>query len=123
LFFKGRVCARFKRGDDDKLGQNVATQTALAFEDADGELPGFPAETVKVDFIWLANDLNTRLEHVLVVARDGDRLLWEYEIEEEPASGSGTVIPFPDPTAPKPSGDDDLITPKTPDIKKNEEKE
>ncbi|MDX6613847.1 MAG: hypothetical protein QOD75_3033 [Blastocatellia bacterium] len=119
LFFKGRVCARFKRGDDDKLGQNVATQASLAFEDADGELPGFPPTTVKVDFIWLANDLNTRLAHVLVVARDGDRLLWEYEIEEEPASGAGTVIPFPDPI--KPSGDDDLITPKTPDIKKTEE--
>jgi len=120
LFFKGGVCARFKKGDDNKLGQNHPTQAALAFEYADGQLPWFPEETAKVEFIWLANDINTRLEHVLVVARDGDTLLWDYEIE---ADASGVVIPFT--PAPTPDAPDDgaLITPKPSEIKKPEEKE
>jgi hypothetical protein len=112
LFFRGAVLARFKKGDDNKLGQNIPTQAALAFEFVDGMFPGLPRETAKVEFIWLANEINTKLEHVLVVARDGDRLLWDYEIEAMPAAGTGTVIPFPEPP---PAGDgEDLITPKAP---------
>jgi hypothetical protein len=124
LFFKGSVCARYKRGDDNKLGQNIPTQAALAFEEVDADLPGFPANTAKVEFIWLANELNTRLEHVLVVARDGDDLLWDYEIDETAAGGAGTIIPFPEPPAPPaPAGDDDLVKPKKPEIKTPRENE
>ena len=116
LFFRGAVFARFKKVDDNKLGQNIPTQAALAFEFVEGAFPGLPAETAKVEFIWLANEINTRLEHVLVVARDGDRLLWDYEIGAIPAAGAGTVIPFPEPpTPPPPAGEgDDLVTPKAP---------
>lgn len=123
LFFRSGVCARFKKGDDSKLGQNNPTQASLAFEEVDGMLPGFPPETAKVEFIWLANDINTRLEHVLVVARDGDQLLWDYEIEEG-AAGAGAVTAFPEPPVPPtPPEDDNLVTPKTPDVKKTDEKE
>ena len=69
FFFKGSVFARFKKGNDSKLGQNNPTQTSLAFIAANGIFPGLPAETAKVEFIWLANDIHTRLEHV-GVARD-----------------------------------------------------
>jgi hypothetical protein len=124
LFFKDGVCARFKKGDDNKLGQNNPTQASMAFEDIDGQLPWFPTETAKVEFIWLANDINTRLEHVLVVARDGDQALWDYEIEEDTSAGSGTVIPFPEPsTPPAPTSDDDLVKPKTTEVKKPRENE
>jgi hypothetical protein len=120
LFFKGTVFARFKKGDDNKLGQNIPTQAALAFEFVNGMLPGLPAETAKVEFIWLANEINTRLEHVLVVARDGDRLLWDYEIDE--SEGASTVIPFPEPPTPQPpTSSDDLVKPKTPEVKKPRE--
>jgi hypothetical protein len=119
LFFGGSVFARFKKGDDNKLGQNIPTQAALAFEYVDAVLPGLPAETAKVEFIWLANEINTQLEHVLVVARDGDQLLWDYEIGAA-AADTGIVIPFPQPpSVPPTSGNDDLITPKVPpEIKK-----
>jgi hypothetical protein len=120
LFFKGSVFARFKKGDDNGLGQNIPTQAALAFEFADAMLPGFPPETSKVEFIWLANDINTRLEHVLVVARDGDRLLWDYEIEDRGA----VIIPFPESSTPPTQPEDDaLVTPKTPEVKKPRENE
>jgi hypothetical protein len=124
LFFKGGVCARFKKGDDNKLGQNHPTQASMAFEDADSQLPWFPEETAKVEFIWLANDINTRLEHVLVVARDGDDLLWDYEIEQNAAAGGGTIMPFPEPpTPPAPQTGNDMVKPKAPDTKKPIEKE
>lgn len=123
IVFKSVVLARFKKGDDDKLGQNIPTQSVLAFIDADGIFPGMPPETSKVEFIWLANEIHTRLEHVLVVARDGDELLWDYEIGPADEAGA-TIIEFPaPPLAPTPSDDDKLVTPKKPDIKKTEEKE
>jgi hypothetical protein len=122
FFFKGSLLARFKKGDDSKLGQNIPTQAALAFAAVDGLLPGMPPEIAKVEFIWLANEIHTRLEHVLVVARDGDRLLWDYEIEAE--EGSGSIIPFRQPpSAPLPPANEELVKPRTPDVKKSEEKE
>lgn len=107
LFFRGGVVARFKKGDDNKLGQNNPTQASMAFECADGLLLDLPPETVKVEFIWIANELNTRLEQVLVVARDGDRLVWEYEIE--PDVGAGVVVPFA-PRPEPPTTEETLIT-------------
>jgi hypothetical protein len=123
FFFKGAVLARFKKGDDNGLGQNVSTQAVLAFVDADGTLPNLPAKTAKVEFIWLPNDIQTSLDYVLVVARDNDHLLWDYEIKpSEPGSGSGTIVPFPTPPiSPDGSDNERLVRPKNPDIKKAEE--
>lgn len=107
LNFRG-LCARFKKGGEDKLGCNIPTQAALAFIEADAQLPGEMPDTMKVEIIWLPTELWTDLEQVLVIARDGDRLLWEYEIER-PASGIVTALPTlpttPDDAAP-------LVTPK-----------
>jgi hypothetical protein len=119
LFFRGGVVARFKKGDENKLGQNNPTQASMAFECADGILPDMPPETAKVEFIWIANELNTRLEQVLVVARDGDRLIWEYEIE--PEADAGLVVPFPSMPEPPQAGKP-LVTvkPQTPDSEEEE---
>ena len=120
LIFKGIVGGRYKRGDEDDLGQNIPTAAALALEHADGELPGFPPETAWVEFIWQANELLTRLDYVLVVARDGDTILWSYEIEDVAGAGGGGVTPFSPPItpAPQPPKDDKLITPKKSKVKK-----
>lgn len=106
----GGVILRFKKGGNDKLGCNIPTQAALAFMDAAGVLPGMPPECGKVEVIWRANSIGTALECVLVIARDGDRLLWEYEIAPEPSTG---VVPLPI-TPRDPSDDDagDLVKPK-----------
>jgi hypothetical protein len=114
FFFKGEVFARFKKGDDNGLGQNILTQAAMSFIDAERTLPGLPAETAKVEFVWMANDIFTSLERVLVVARDGDRLLWDYEIDAE-ETGAGTVVPFTPPPRnppPGPGGNERLVKPK-----------
>lgn len=92
LIFRGKILLRFKKAGDDKLGHNVPTQAALAFADADTELPGFPPETAKVEVVWKANELWTQVEQVLVVARDGNHLIWEYEIDK--GQKGGTVFPL-----------------------------
>jgi hypothetical protein len=123
FFFKSGVLARFKKGDDQKLGRNIQTQTVMAFTDADGCFPGMPPETAKIEVIWLPNDLHTRLENVLVVARDNDRLLWEYEIEPL-AEEAGMLIPFPPPlTDPDGMDNEGLVNPKIAKNIKNADEE
>ncbi len=117
LFFRGSLLVRFKKGGDDKLGRNVPTQTAMAFMDADGVLPNMPPETARVEIIWLPNEIWTKVETVLVVARDGDRLVWEYEIGESAKADDVVPMLLPPTAQPEPDGDD-LVTPKArPDSK------
>jgi hypothetical protein len=84
-------------------------------------LPGLPPETAKIEIIWRPNEIWTQLAGVFVVARDGDRLLWEYEIEE--AGESGVVVDMPTtlPKSPEPDGGD-LVKPKPKPIDKPEER-
>ncbi|RYG95267.1 MAG: hypothetical protein EON58_14535, partial [Alphaproteobacteria bacterium] len=91
------VVARFKKAGDDGLGCNIPTQAAMAFMDADRTLPGLPPETAKIELIWQPNAIWTKVERVLVVARDGDRLLWDYEIVAD--AGEGAITPLT-PTSP-----------------------
>lgn len=110
--FQDGVLARFKKADENKLGRNIPTQSAIAFADPDCLSQDLPPATAKVEFVWIANELQTDLEHVLVVARDGSRLLWDYEILPGEA-GSGTVFLFPTlPPGPPAGSDDDLVRPK-----------
>lgn len=115
--FGNLVIGRFKKGDDDHLGQNQPTQAVMAFVDAQQSLPGLPPEAAKVEFVWAPNDLGTAVQTVMVVARDGDSVLWSYEIDD--AVESGMVVPFPVPVAP----DDGppLVTVKTKAGKKDDE--
>lgn len=110
FFFTGGVLARFKKGDDNKLGRNIPTQAALAFADPEWSFSDFPPETAKVEFIWRANEIQTRLEGVFVVARDGDKLIWEYEIEA--ASENVVAIPTKPVTSPQDDFVEELVKPK-----------
>ena len=92
FFFKGKVLARFKKGNENNLGQNNPTQASMAFADSDSILPGLPSEMAKVEFIWRANRLQTQLESVLVVCRDGGKMRWGYPIRAEE---SAAILPFP----------------------------
>ncbi|WP_242770387.1 hypothetical protein [Sphingopyxis sp. YF1] len=86
------VAARFKKAGEDGLGCNIPTQAAMAFMDAERTLPGLPPETAKIELIWEPNAIWTKVERVLVVARDGDRLLWDYEIVAD--AGEGEITPL-----------------------------
>ncbi|WP_159983707.1 MULTISPECIES: hypothetical protein [unclassified Novosphingobium] len=108
------VLARFKKAGDDGLGCNVPTQAAMAFMEADRALPGLPPETAKIELIWEPNAIWTKVERVLVVARDGNRLLWDYEITGEADGAAGTLVEPIKPLDPSPIDLDggDLIKPK-----------
>lgn len=108
--FADVVVGRFKKGDDDHLGQNIATQAALDFIDPQQSLPGFPPEAAKVEFVWEPNEIGTEVAVVLVVARDGDSVLWSYEIDD--VADSGVVVEFPTPAV-EPDDEAPLVTPKT----------
>ena len=111
----GGIAARIKKGGDDKLGSSIPTLAALSFIEADGELllPGVDASKGKVEIIWLPNQIWTQVDQILVIARDGDKLIWEYEIEDPGASGGGEIVPFPAAPTPPPEMDDEgLVKPK-----------
>ncbi len=97
------VLVRFKKANDDGIGQNIPTQAALNFTNPQETLPGIPPEAAKVEIVWVANAIATKIERVTVLARDRDSILWSYDIDNE-ESGSG-VIPLPIPTDPE-DGDD-----------------
>src|SRR6185369_5212771 len=100
---------RFKKGDDDNLGQNILTQAVLDFINPQLNLPGFPPESAKVEFVWAANDIGAAVQSILVVARDSDRVLWSYEIDDVSESGGSGVVVFP---SSPPDDDGPLVTPK-----------
>jgi len=105
------VAARFKKAGEDGLGCNIPTQAAMAFMDANRTLPGLPPETAKIELIWEPNAIWTKVQRVLVVARDGDRLLWDYEIVAD--AEDGAIAPLL-PAGPQDQPDDasDLVKPK-----------
>lgn len=80
--FDNKVLVRFKKADASGLGSNITTQAIMQFVDQQRELPGLP-DVYKVEVLYHLNRLQTQIDHVMVVARDGDRQLWEYAITAE----------------------------------------
>jgi hypothetical protein len=74
-----QVLLRFKKADDRGLGSNIPTQASLGFVEQQHELPGIP-NVHKVEVVYALNRLQTQIDRVAVVARDGDALLWDYAI-------------------------------------------
>lgn len=93
FIFADTVALRFKKANDSGLGSNIQTQATLDFVEQQQELPGLP-NVHKVEAVYVLNRLQTRIEQVLVVARDGDVCLWNYEIVPDTAA---QIIPLPMP--------------------------
>lgn len=87
-----RLLLRFKKANGNGLGSNISTQATLAFTDPQMSLPGIP-DVQKVEVLYELNDLQTKIERVVVAARNGDRKLWDYEIEDH--RGMAEVVPLP----------------------------
>ena len=90
FIFADTVALRFKKANDNGLGSNIQTQATLGFVEQQQELPGLP-NVHKVEVVYVLNRLQTRIEQVLVAARDGDICLWNYDIA--PDTGA-QVIPL-----------------------------
>ena len=75
----GVVAFRFKKADEEGVSANLPTQTALAFHDHQMRLPGIQASN-RVEVVYQLDALETQIEDILVVARDGDHVLWHYSL-------------------------------------------
>lgn len=109
------VLARFKQGDGNKLSSRPTTQAAMDFLDA-AKLPyaDLPADTTKIEVVWVPNELRTDYTGVYIVARDGKDILWDYPINRW--SGAGEIVALP--VSPPPDDSDDglsgLVAPRSP---------
>ena len=93
-----KLVFRFKKGDDIGLSSNIDTQAALAFNDPQHNLPELP-DVGRVDIAYVLNPFETLVDRILVVTRDGDRVVWSYTIYPRPAE---YALPIPLPTRPSP---------------------
>lgn len=100
--FGDKVLLRFKKGDKDHLGRNLPTQAVLNFVNVETFLPGMPPAAAKLEILYSMDDLETEIESVIVAARDGQELLWHYEID---GAADDNVVGLP--LATPPIGDDD----------------
>ena len=98
--FHDTVALRFKKANEKGLGSNIRTQATLGFVEQQLELPDVP-NVHKVEVVYVLNDLQTRVEQVLVAARDGDVCLWNYDVKVDVGA---QVIPMPARLPDQPSG-------------------
>ncbi|KEO53487.1 hypothetical protein [Thioclava pacifica] len=94
------VLFRFKKADETGRSSNVATQLALAFHDHDEDLFGLP-EVQRVEVVYKLNRLETQIDDICVVARNGDQIAWENSLLD---SDEVTVsLPMPEPKPERPA--------------------
>lgn len=94
------VLFRFKKADETGRSSNVATQLALAFHDHDEDLFGLP-EVQRVEVVYKLNRLETQVDDICVVARNGDQIAWEYSLLD--AGEAAVALPFPEPKPERPA--------------------
>lgn len=93
------VLFRFKKADETGRSSNVATQLALAFHDHEQDLFGLP-EVQRVEVVYKLNRLETQIEDICVVARNGELIAWEYSLLEAGEAVEMLPMPAPQPARP-----------------------
>jgi hypothetical protein len=87
---------RFKKGDENGLSSNIPTFAAMAFNDPQEELLELP-NVQRVDIVYVLNKLETAVSRITVVARDGDRLAWSYDLYDCNKAGDVVLLPVASP--------------------------
>jgi hypothetical protein len=100
FLMQDQVLFRFKKADDAGRTANVATQMALDFHNHERDLLGLP-EVQRVEVVYKLNKLETAVSDICVVARDGDRVAWEYSLLV--AADVVVPLPMPDPEPMRPA--------------------
>lgn len=100
-----RLLFRLKRADQRGNSSNVETQASLAYIEPDAPLIELP-DVARVDIVYVVNPLQTKIQDVLVVARDGDSQLFSYSILNRVAD-SAPIVTLP--VEPKPPADRDKV--------------
>lgn len=109
LIIQEQLVVRFKKGNSNGVGSNVSTQTEMDFRDIEIDMPGLPG-LQKIEIVYSLNSTETSFSEITVLARNGDKRLWGYNIL---GSGLTTAIPIMQPQPPT-SGNviDRMIKPK-----------
>lgn len=79
LIFDEKLFLRFKKGSNKKLSSNYPTQLALSYHKHDRDLFGFEG-VQRGEIIYVLNNRETEVEGVYVVAREGEKVIWDFEI-------------------------------------------
>lgn len=114
FLFKGKVLARFKKGDREGKGSNISTIANSDFLNPVILFPDAP-QAMKVEICWRPNILGTKCDSVVVTARDSGRVLWSYEL----VAGAQNALPLPLPSRRSKIGGKRLVRLKTDKAKKN----
>jgi len=105
-----RLLFRFKMGDSHGISSNIETQTELAFTDPQESLALLDLPDVqRVDVCYVLNMIQTKIDRVLVVARDGPGAIWSYQIYPEPKEERAPVMLPMKPRLPKGSSSADNV--------------
>ncbi|MNV64573.1 hypothetical protein D3C71_1572220 [compost metagenome] len=110
FFVADQVLFRFKKGDSNGVSSNYPTQLALAFHDHANNLLGLP-DVQRVDVVYRLNALETEIEDVMVVAREGERILWAESLLQA-GDASNVVSILPDGPAPEESAGRRVVRPR-----------
>ncbi len=111
MVFDDRLVVRTKKADKSGLGSNIATQAVFDYCEPQADLPGFP-DHQKVEILYSLNKLQTGISGIAVVARDGDKKMWEYSVNG--AEGGAVVVPLPPAFLLPGSSAADLVIPRKP---------
>jgi len=97
--FSDRVVVRFKKGRRG-LGSNIDTAANDQFILQEADLLDM-SDLMKVELLWYANTFKTKLDRLVVSARDDQTVLWNYVMGDEPVvTLFRTSLPTPEKTKP-----------------------
>lgn len=79
FIFDGVVLVRFKKADAKLYSSNYSTLLAEAYHDAAPDLFGYAGEQ-RVEAVYVLNPYHTDVAWAGIVARDGSKIIWNYEL-------------------------------------------
>ncbi len=103
FLIKGQVLFRFKKADNTGHTANIPTQTEIDFHNHEKNLPillKLP-EVQRVEVVYRLNKLETAIQDICVVARDGDRVAWEHSLLK--VGDVAVPLPMPEPKPVRPA--------------------
>jgi hypothetical protein len=120
IIFDDRLIVRCKKADDAGLGHNIPTMANDLF----CTQASFLRPLGKIEVVYFIDEYATKIDEVVVQARDGDTRLWSYPIDDMAFAVSAPVISLPTPTAPAIASDaENLVHPRSKPIAKEESDE
>jgi hypothetical protein len=92
------LLVRLKKMDRRGYARAIPTQATLMLTNVvepslfcESELPPI----FNIDMGYVLNELETRIDHILVAARYGDSVIWSYEADRGVGIVAGTIVPRP----------------------------